>query len=93
MVFYRDCGQSGATLDRPAMNALTADIRAGKIGAVIAADVARTARSCALASEWLDVPTEYGVTLVTLADAETAHDKSITYQPKTLILVTQNTIL
>jgi DNA invertase Pin-like site-specific DNA recombinase len=37
MAFYRDCGQSGVTLDRPAMNALTADIRAGKIGTVITA--------------------------------------------------------
>jgi hypothetical protein len=30
MAFYRDCGQSGATLDRPDMNALTATSGPGK---------------------------------------------------------------
>ncbi|MDR2089522.1 MAG: recombinase family protein [Clostridiales Family XIII bacterium] len=42
--FYRDCGQSGATLDRPALNALTADIKAGKIGTVVTADASKNAR-------------------------------------------------
>jgi hypothetical protein len=78
--FYRDCGQSGATLDRPAINALTADIRAGKIGAVVAADIARIARNYALFSEWLDMLSEYGVTLVTLADGETAPGRGISYR-------------
>jgi hypothetical protein len=80
MAFYRDCGQSGAALDRPALNALTADIRAGKIGAVLVTDISRIARTLPLASEWLDLSDRYGVTLVTLADAETARENSISYQ-------------
>ncbi|MDR0747161.1 MAG: recombinase family protein [Helicobacteraceae bacterium] len=56
LTFCRDCGQSGATLDRPAINALTADIRAGKVGVVIAADITRIARNYALYSEWLNLP-------------------------------------
>jgi DNA invertase Pin-like site-specific DNA recombinase len=31
---YRDICENGLTLNRPAMNALTADIRAGEIGTV-----------------------------------------------------------
>jgi hypothetical protein len=80
LAFYRDCGQSGAMLDRPAMNALTADIMAGKIGAVIAADIARIARNYALFSEWLDLLKEYDVTLVTLANSETAPGGGISYR-------------
>jgi hypothetical protein len=78
--FYRDCGLSGATLDRPALNALTADIRAGKIGTVIAADVARIARNFALASEWIDLSDKYGVALVTLAGGEIAPGGGISYR-------------
>ncbi|MDR1246450.1 MAG: TnpV protein, partial [Clostridiales Family XIII bacterium] len=78
-MFYRDCGQSGLTLDRPAMNALTADVKAGKIGAVIAADTARIARNYALVSEWLDMLSEYGVDFVTTADGKFALDNEISY--------------
>jgi hypothetical protein len=78
--FYRDCGQSGATLDRPAMNTLTADIRAGKVGVVIAANTARIARNLAPFSEWLDLTGEYGVAFVTLADGEIASGKRISYR-------------
>jgi hypothetical protein len=79
LTFYRDCNKSGLTLDRPAMNALTADIKAGKIGVVIAADIARIARNFALFSEWLDLLTEYGVALVTLADGEYRPDTEISH--------------
>jgi hypothetical protein len=77
--FYRDCGQSGATLDRPAMNALTAEIKAGKIGAVITADIARIARGYALFSEWIDLLSKYGVTFLTPADGEFAVNNEISY--------------
>ncbi|MDR2655642.1 MAG: recombinase family protein [Oscillospiraceae bacterium] len=52
---YRDFGQNGLTLDRPSMNALAAEIKAGKIGTVIAADISRIARNYTLVSEWLDM--------------------------------------
>jgi hypothetical protein len=80
LTFYRDCGQSGLTLDRPALNALTADIKAGKVGMAITADNARIARNYALVSEWLDLSDKYGVTFVTLADDESAHGNGISYQ-------------
>jgi DNA invertase Pin-like site-specific DNA recombinase len=67
---YRDCGASGATLGRPAMNALTADITAGNVGAVIASALARIARNFALLSEWRELLRAYGVKLVTLSDGE-----------------------
>jgi hypothetical protein len=78
--FYRDCGQSGATLDRPAMNTLTMDVKAWKVGAVIAANTARIARNYALFSEWLDLMDEYGVAFVTLTDGEIASGKRISYR-------------
>jgi hypothetical protein len=64
---YRDCG---ATLGRPAMSVLTADIEARNVGAVIVSDMARIARSFALMSEWRELLRAYGVKLVTLADDE-----------------------
>ncbi|MDR1542424.1 MAG: TnpV protein [Clostridiales bacterium] len=79
LTFYRDCGQNVATLDRPAMNALTADIKAGKIGAVITAYIARITRGYALFSEWIDLLTEYGVTFLTPADGEFAVNYEISY--------------
>jgi hypothetical protein len=78
-MFYRDCGQSGVTLDRPAMNALTADVKAGKIGAVIAVDTARIARNYALVSEWLDMLSEYDVDFITTADGKFAINNEISY--------------
>jgi DNA invertase Pin-like site-specific DNA recombinase len=67
---YRDCGASGATLGRPAMSALTEDITAGKIGAVIASDMARIARNFALMSDRRELLRAYDVKLITLADGE-----------------------
>jgi DNA invertase Pin-like site-specific DNA recombinase len=64
---YRDCGAVGATLDRPAMNALTADIKAGTIGTVITRDAARVARNFALVSEWRELLRAHGVKFVTLS--------------------------
>jgi hypothetical protein len=67
IAIYRDCGASGATLDRPAMNALTADIKIGNVDTVITRDSARVARNITLVSEWLELLRAYGVNLVTLA--------------------------
>jgi hypothetical protein len=80
IVPYRDNGALGTTLDRPAMNRLTADVKAGEIGAVLAADVSRIARTLTLVSEWRDLLREYGVTLVITADDEKSRPTSeITY--------------
>jgi hypothetical protein len=77
---YRDCGASGATLARPAMSELTADIKAGAIGAVIASDLARIARNFALVSEWREMLRANGVKLITLADGDTdEYDNGLTY--------------
>jgi DNA invertase Pin-like site-specific DNA recombinase len=43
-LIYTDGGVSGATLDRPALQRLIADCRAGKIGVVITKDTARLSR-------------------------------------------------
>jgi hypothetical protein len=78
---YRDCGTNGATLDRPAMNALTADIEAGSIGTVIAPDLARVARNFTLMSEWRELLRVYGVKLVTLAEGNAfERDKGLKYR-------------
>jgi hypothetical protein len=65
---YRDNGAAGNTLDRPAMNKLTADIKAGEIGAVLAVDAARIARTLTLMSEWRDLLDRHGVAFVALVD-------------------------
>jgi hypothetical protein len=77
---YRDCGASGARLDRPAMNALTADIKVGSVGTVIASDMARIARNFALMSEWRELLRAYGVNLVTLVgDTDGEISNGLTY--------------
>ena len=42
---YLDAGVSGATLERPALQRLLADCRAGKIGTVITQDLERLSRN------------------------------------------------
>jgi hypothetical protein len=65
---YRDNGAAGNTLDRPAMNALTADIKAGRIGAVLAVNLSRIARAHTLILEWHRLTREHGITFNTLAE-------------------------
>ncbi|MDR3185517.1 MAG: TnpV protein [Christensenellaceae bacterium] len=62
---YRDCGASGAALDRPAMNALTADIKAGNVGTVIIRDTTRVARNFTLVNEWRELLRSRGLKLFT----------------------------
>ncbi|MDR1558448.1 MAG: recombinase family protein [Clostridiales bacterium] len=68
---YRDSGAAGNSLDRPAMNELTADIKTGEIGAVLVADISRIARTLPLVSEWRELLFEHDVTLVIPASGET----------------------
>ena len=80
-IVYRDSGESGLTLDRPAMNALTADIRAGRIGTVIATDRSRIARSYSLFAKWRDMLNEYGVELILVNEALRAvHANGLQYE-------------
>jgi hypothetical protein len=70
IVCYADDGTAGTTLDRTAMNALTADIKAGKIGAVLAVNLSRIARALVPMLEWHRLTREHGIAFVTLADGE-----------------------
>jgi predicted site-specific integrase-resolvase len=79
-IVYCDSGESGLTLDRPAMNALTADIRAGAIGTVIAADRARLARNYPLFAKWRDMLNEHSVELILVNEAlRAAHTDGLQY--------------
>jgi site-specific DNA recombinase len=67
-MLYADNGASGVTCDRPALNALKADIRAGRVGEIIIADSARLGRDFIALNgliEWLQ---SYGVEIVSLKD-------------------------
>jgi DNA invertase Pin-like site-specific DNA recombinase len=61
---FIDRGESGTTLDRPAMNELIDGIRAGEIGAVAVFGLDRIARSFALVSEWFDLLGRYDVRFI-----------------------------
>jgi hypothetical protein len=71
-IFYRDNGESGLTLDRPAMKELIADMRAGKVNFVVVTNVSRIARSLAPMMEWQALSSRYGVKCVALDP--TPHD-------------------
>ena len=80
-IIYRDSGENGLTLDRPAMNALTTDIKAGKIGTVIAADRARIARNHRLFAEWRDMLNEHGAELILANEAlHAVHANGLQYE-------------
>jgi hypothetical protein len=77
---YRDSGVSGLTLDRPAMNELTADIKAGEIRTVIAADTARIARKYPLFMKWREMLNGCGVGLILVKDGvHTGIDSRLRY--------------
>lgn len=65
---YHDNGESGLTLDRPAMNELTADIRAGRVDAVIIKDTSRISRNHLLTTEWMRLLKKHGVRLVSVTE-------------------------
>ena len=66
--FYCDNGESGSTLDRPAMNKINSDIREGLIKIVVAVDVARICRNTVMFYEWIDFLKKYGVRFVSVND-------------------------
>ena len=65
---YADINQSGLTLDRPAFNALKADIEAGRVGKLVFYDVARVAREFILADKFFEWAQARGVEIISIID-------------------------
>jgi hypothetical protein len=77
---YRDCGAAGNTLERPALNRLTADIEAGEISAVLVADTSRIARNFMLVSEWMKILNRCGAKLIAVKGVAVASLAELTYR-------------
>ena len=67
---YADVGKSGLTLDRPAFNALKADIEAGRIGELIIYSFSRLARDVILVVEFIEWAQARGVEIISVTDGE-----------------------
>ena len=67
---YIDDGELGNTLNRPVMNNLTDDIKAGKIDTVIACDMARLARDFILVNRWIEFLDDNNVNLITVNEGD-----------------------
>jgi len=65
---YADIGVSGLTLDRPAFNALKADIEAGRINKLIIRDIARIARNYTLMDNFIIWAQTQGVEIISVTD-------------------------
>jgi len=65
---YADVGKSGITLDRPALNALKADIEAGRIGKLIVFNISRIARTYILFGEFIEWAQARGVEIISVTD-------------------------
>ena len=65
---YADNGQSGLTLDRPAFNALKADIEAGRVGKLVIRDVSRLARDYMLTESFIERARKQGVEIISVQD-------------------------
>ncbi len=63
---YDDGGISGATMERPALRRLLADIQAGKVDAVITYKVDRLTRSLADFAKMVDILDAHGVSFVSV---------------------------
>src|SRR5713101_4601993 len=66
---YDDGGLSGASLDRPALQRLLADVRAGKITTVVVYKVDRLTRSLADFAKLVELFDEYGVSFVSITQS------------------------
>jgi DNA invertase Pin-like site-specific DNA recombinase len=65
-VYYSDNGDSGLSLNRPAMRQLLCDIRDGRIERVIARDLARLSRNCIEIHEFLHLLSKHNIECETL---------------------------
>ena len=63
---YDDGGVSGASLDRPALQTLLADVRTGKINTVVVYKVDRLTRSLADFAKLVELFDQYGVSFLSL---------------------------
>jgi site-specific DNA recombinase len=66
---YDDGAFSGASLDRPALQQLLADVRAGKINTVVVYKVDRLTRSLADFAKLVELFDEYGVSFVSITQS------------------------
>ena len=66
---YDDGGLSGASLDRPALQDLLADVRAGKITVVVVYKVDRLTRSLADFAKLVELFDQYGVSFVSITQS------------------------
>src|SRR5256714_795191 len=63
---YDDGGISGATMDRPALQQLLADIRAGKVDAIVTYKIDRLTRSLGDFAKMTEIFDERGVSFVSV---------------------------
>jgi DNA invertase Pin-like site-specific DNA recombinase len=75
-VCYRDNGESGATLTRPAMGKLIRHIRDGRICRIIVQDLARVARNYIEVQKFLQFLSKQGVDFATLYDSACESSKA-----------------
>ncbi len=66
---YDDAGFSGGSMDRPALNILLHDIRAGRIQTIVVYKIDRLTRSLMDFSKLVQVFDEYGVTFVSITQS------------------------
>ena len=66
---YDDGGVSGASLDRPALQTLLADVRTGKINTVVVYKVDRLTRSLADFAKLVELFDQYGVSFVSITQS------------------------
>jgi DNA invertase Pin-like site-specific DNA recombinase len=66
---YDDGGLSGASLDRPALHDLLADVRTGKITVVVVYKVDRLTRSLADFAKLVELFDQYGVSFVSITQS------------------------
>jgi len=66
---YDDGGYSGGNLDRPDLNKLIEDIKAGKINVIVVYKIDRLTRSLTDFSKLVEVFDEYGVTFVSITQS------------------------
>ena len=67
--FYDDGGVSGASLKRPALQTLLADVRAGKINIVVVYKVDRLTRSLADFAKLVELFDQFGVSFVSITQS------------------------
>lgn len=79
---YEDLGVSGCEANRPALGRLLADVEAGRVDVVVAADPARFGRSARLVAETLERFAAHGVTV---AFAVSGEDGAAPSQPLGLL--------